>query len=1034
MLPIQNAMHATSTAPFTSVFDIVFDTVVVGSGFAGYAAARTLANGGEAVLLVDATGDLLWEATRALNGDATPAPAAGEQAARLWSEWLAPIRRRNAADDRHFDPAQAEVTTAHELAHPQDAVPAPFRTLLYAAPCAVETQPSTAPQVAGEKELTSIIVATKSGPRRIAGRRWVDATERGDLCRLLHADIAPRAPHKSLRSFILHTLDAARMEAVLAAYAAADPESGATLKWAPTFHAGDFRIWRETDSATADGAAEPWYTWIPETLRRLRAFAPADGAPLPTFIVSHCAMADYPVYAAASPTVASPARNVAIASPGLVGQALATPAERFALGAGVAQQLLAGLPKAAVNRTVLARLSPATLPAPAVTLSAVDVLIAGAGTSGGIAAVAAGRAGARVLVFDFTTYPGGIGTGGNICSYCHGAKGGLATESDDITAQIGHVLAGTSPTARGPWHHDARKIALLKMMDAAGATFIGNALLAGVEKDSAGRVTAALAVIDGRLTRLPAAAFIDATGDGDLSVFAGAASYSGRPGDGATLAYSQSVLYLTTGEGRLSSQGCNFDAGWVDPADAEDLTRARLVGIAQHISWNHAGRPLALAPLLGLRQSRHVETDASVTMLDLADGRRYEDSVGITATFADTHAVDFEFESDEMAFYYWICHGFRHSLQCDMPYRLMLPRGLENVWIACRAAGVTTSAAYGIRMQRDIQRLGEAAGLAAAMACKEGTPVRTRAVDIAALQTALELSGAKGRAAENSTESDGAVEFASAAAAPGTASPVELPPMEGVQIWHVWRQQAKYRAAIINALRAGDSSAAEESAKALSFRAAAVLAMWDDAAAEPRLVQAIETGEVGPEPAPSAMGAFGQLVAIPHWLQAVMLLRRMGTERCLSALTSLARAPRQPLNVRTTLALTLERLAQRLGASARPHILAALDALALDDVPERLLPPSRSLWRALRGQEDKKLGNDRGADVRQDMTWQLCLVISRTRQTLGLAPLPEAESYLRDPRGTVRQEFRKLLATAPSAPAESPAPAAVEAELQAAGV
>src|SRR5690606_20331004 len=133
-----------------------------------------------------------------------------------------------------------------------------------------------------------------------------------------------------------------------------------------------------------------------------------------------------------------------------------------------------------------------------------------------------------------------------------------------------------------------------------------------------------------------------------------------------------------------------------------------------HADWDFPSRPYLLAPLLGIRQSRNIVTDVSLGMQDLIRRNRFVDTLGLASAHADSHSVDYEFESDEMFFYLLVCRCFNYPLYTDLPYRMLLPKGLRNVWVACRAAGIDSDAAYCVRMQRDMQRLGEAAGIAAA--------------------------------------------------------------------------------------------------------------------------------------------------------------------------------------------------------------------------------------------------------------------------------------------------------------------------------
>jgi len=74
-----------------------------------------------------------------------------------------------------------------------------------------------------------------------------------------------------------------------------------------------------------------------------------------------------------------------------------------------------------------------------------------------------------------------------------------------------------------------------------------------------------------------------------------------------------------------------------------------------------------------------------------------------------------------------------------VPYRCLLPRGVENLYIASRAASFSHIAASSCRLCRTMMTLGQAAGTAAATAAKEH--LTTRQVDVAELQAKLTSQG-----------------------------------------------------------------------------------------------------------------------------------------------------------------------------------------------------------------------------------------------------------------------------------------------------
>lgn len=930
---------------FQSVFEKTFDCVVLGAGIIGWSAARRLAGEGLQVLLVEPSYSLLWESSLALENSMASAP---DQAGP--DEWNARLQAVGASNGQWFNPAAAEVLAARELLDGQPNL----QTLLTAHPVGA--------RLSQEGLIATVTVATKGGLREIHGRSWIDASETGWLVDYL----APEAPQRSAtsvyRSILLHSAGVDLLDAAAAEWISETPG----IEWLPS-HRPDERRLRFLNSGSC-----PWFTRAKQLIEELRGRLAEDSKG--QFLVSLCGSSDYPVYTAEVGGISRLPENLVLLSPTRISQPVCSLADRFALGREFL--LPANLP------TVI---ESSESSAPRVTdMAGFEVVVAGTGTGGAVAAIVSGKNGARTIAFDAVAYPGGIGTGGGIHGYFHGVPGGIQDLIDSRTRELGERFTiGNHPGAG--WHPEAKKIVLLEMFEEAGVEFVPNAMLSGVERDG-NRVTSALVAIEGRLVRIAAKAFIDGTGDGDLCAFAGAKFVEGRPGDGRTLAFSQSGHSVTAspaGTGFVL-RGYNYDAGWTDPANSEDLTRARLSGVAhylEHENWGIENHLIDLCPLLGLRQSRQIHCDYEISLSDLIERARFEDSIGEVATVADTHSVDFEFESDDLAFYYWTCRGFRYPLRCDLPYRILLPRGLDNVWLACRAAGMSVDAAYGLRMQREMQRFGETAGTAAALAVQSGVP-DSRLIDSTVLFGKLKAGGCL---TPRSEPVPAAVD-----------DPLERfkQGLPGIHLWLIRSNPEKYGPAMLEFLDSSDGN--------LSFYAAAVLAMQGDARAEARLLRALETEETGPSPdAQKVPGAHGQCIDLPFWLQAVVLLRIAGTSDCLPHLLRLAEKTGLLLNVRTILALTLERLALRLGPF--PGLENALMRLVSDKIPDPILPPSRSLWRSLSGEPQLVLRGGFGAKVLEDHSWQLHLVVARLCRAHGI-PLPsESPDLTADHRAIVRE-------------------------------
>ncbi len=944
---------------FVSLFERCHDVVVVGTGLVGFAAVRALCAVGCSVAWLHSCGDILWEISRALENDTRgtgPSPA--------WEGWLdAQLRPRDAIRAHWLEGAVTEAAAAQEILTWKARV----SVLLGAAPVQVERQGGL---------LTSLIVASKFGARRVRGRRWVDATESGVLVSLCQTEATSFPPVQRVARLVFHSRapeDWEAREADIAEFFRAYPECQMTR----AARTGERRILVSRDW---ESLAE-FYLWVPEMVQKFREMTPrAD------FLLSHCSSRFYPVY---SPVRAENAlvlpENLVVGSPAWNVSPVVTLADRFEAGNDLAARAgrspeWSGKPVAGV---------PASFPNPAV-VRETDILVAGAGTAGAVVAIAAARRGESTTVIEQASFAGGIGAGGGISSYFHGQEGGLQEEIHARARELSTLFGGTASELS--WHHEARKIALFDFFRTSGVHFEGDTILCAVEREENGRLASALVAKEGRLLRYRAKAFIDSSGDGDLCALAGVPFSMGRPGDGRTLAYSQAAYYLKNASDSLEIGIINFDAGWVEPTDLEDLTRARLEGLAfqLHDDWAPDDKPFALAPLLGVRQSRQIATVARLELADLIASARFSDAIGEASAVLDNHSVDFEFESDEAFFYFWVCRGFHQLLHVELPYRMLLPQGLSNVWVACRASGISPDASYCVRMQRDMQRLGEAAGIAAALAVENHCD--NHAVNLETLRTLLRKTGALS-AESRGSDSPPTLEVLLSALDTGRA---------GLHLWFL-AQNPSLRGQVAGRLGAAAAVANGDA----SFYAAAVLAFQGDARAESRLLSALEQREPGESgEGLEGTGAFGQKVSLPFWLQAVVLLRLCGSQAALPALWDLA-ASNPPFNVLTMIALTLERLVRR--GLDREAARSLWRILAMDrDQCSGFLPPSRSLRLELEGIRENKKNVSWGVDTRQDHLWQLRLVLTRIAHLMDDTTPDWITAYQHDHRSFVRKAFATL--------------------------
>ncbi|MCK6490306.1 MAG: FAD-dependent oxidoreductase, partial [Planctomycetes bacterium] len=583
-------------------------------------------------------------------------------------------------------------------------------------------------------------------------------------------------------------------------------------------------------------------------------------------------------------------------------------------------------------------------------------------------------------------FAGGIGSGGGIHMYYFGVRGGLQEEVD---ARVRACLPLFGPSSQiRCFHPDAKKAVLDGMLAEAGVQTLYGAQLVAARR-AGRRIAEALVATPAGARRITARGWIDATGDGDLGAAAGCRFRYGRAGDGRLHAFTQSAGVTCMDKEKPHVEVVNFDSGFTDPDDVADLTRARHLGVLQHLraQVDVCRRPTGISPALGLRQGRHLATDAVLGLEDLITRRRFADAIALTGAHYDNHALDYDLESDQALFWTWGCGGWSERIAGEIPYGALLPSDLDDTWIACRALGVSEEAHHCVRMQRDIQRIGEVAGLAAALAQGGGS----RAVDLAALQARLRDSGALPAQADDAEDHAGmgitTMSSACCRAAPAAGEPAAvLRDGSPTALWLLAHQTGESASA---ALRAGLADADP----ALSFRAAALLAWRRDRAALPRLLEAVDGAEDG---LPAGEVRVDQ---VPRWLAALALLRLVPDAQALPALARCAEKPGVPFRGRVATAVAAEALAATGGAP--PRALAALlhrlcSHCIIGAVGNPRRHPTRTTHLHFTGD---------WYGVAEDDTWVLFLVAARTLRRLG-QPLPPAWlAFADDPRAGVRRAF-----------------------------
>ncbi|HCO92691.1 MAG TPA: hypothetical protein DIU00_01865 [Phycisphaerales bacterium] len=343
-----------------------------------------------------------------------------------------------------------------------------------------------------------------------------------------------------------------------------------------------------------------------------------------------------------------------------------------------------------------------------------DVVVVGGGTGGAPAGIAAARQGAKTLVVEYLHGLGGVGTMGYISSYYYGYLNGFTREIDNGVAGYG----GYGKTVRGRWNVEWKKEWYRKELRKAGADIWFGTLGCGAYVDGRDVKGVVVATPEGRGIVL-AGTVIDSTGNADIAASAGAACvYT----DGTSVAVQGAGLPPL----KLGAGYTNTDWTFIDDGDVLDIWRSFVVAKKKYKDAYDLGQ------LLDTRERRRIVGDFTMSPMDISIGRTYPDTIVISRSNFDTHGYTIHPV-------FLIRPPDREEIFVDVPYRCLLPKGLDGILVTGLGVSAHRDAMPVIRMQPDIQNQGYAAGLAAAMAAGSGKSVRD--IDIKALQKNLIKKG-----------------------------------------------------------------------------------------------------------------------------------------------------------------------------------------------------------------------------------------------------------------------------------------------------
>jgi hypothetical protein len=421
-----------------------------------------------------------------------------------------------------------------------------------------------------------------------------------------------------------------------------------------------------------------------------------------------------------------------------------------------------------------------------------DVVVAGGGPAGVCAAVSAARAGAKVMLVERFGCLGGNLTLGYVSPILGKvSEGTMAAEVQKLLNE-GHEKSERIETFNGPEEHidhEEAKGILARLCADAGVGILLASSVVDVLKEG-NRVVGVVVDTPKGLRTIRAKIVIDATGDGRVASESGAVVEMGRDGDGAV--QPATIEFQVEGLDETRAITC---WGETDPVKLPDGTEYRklcerksaegelppsVTIVRLHKTFYPGERtvnatqingvdtldPLALGKAevelrdqiskcvvflrkyvpgyencrikgsggtLGVRETRRVMGDVMVTDADVADGKKYADAVVHDVWFlVDIHNPKGGGQAE----------GYAHeATPYDIRYGAFLPKGVEGLLTAGRCISGTHRAHASYRVMTPCMAMGEAVGVAAALAVKRG--ITPRDVSAAEVREVLKQRGVK---------------------------------------------------------------------------------------------------------------------------------------------------------------------------------------------------------------------------------------------------------------------------------------------------
>lgn len=357
-----------------------------------------------------------------------------------------------------------------------------------------------------------------------------------------------------------------------------------------------------------------------------------------------------------------------------------------------------------------------------------DVIVAGLGSAGAFLTLSAAEE-CKVLAVEKTNSVGGTFANGFVCSYYHGLPGGLYEKIDEEAEKSSAVYR------RGKNNPYAKADCIYKHLNANGnVTVAFDSVIIGIYENE-NTVVGVKALLEGEVKNIACLFLCDCTADGHVLRILGVDYEAGREADGRSAPFSVNKYYRENGE--IKSIGA--DAGYIDQYDCAAFSEGILKAKAGFTKEKYR-RVIACAPMVGLREGLRFKGEYTLTVEDAVYEKKLEKVLFYADSDIDRHGEDCYLGNDVWKDWFVHCNLSTVSLKIPVPAGCLVPKGKNGIISACRCLSVDSYIASAVRMNRDMHRLGECAGVAVTEAIKSGK-TNILDVDFEKLQSRLKVRG-----------------------------------------------------------------------------------------------------------------------------------------------------------------------------------------------------------------------------------------------------------------------------------------------------